>query len=81
MEKLNKETVLSLTNLVEATKQVKKELKQTLKNTKDLLSVVLTSILDNCSKDYQYVIKVLYTDISETNKKKISKFNRIFIGK
>lgn len=38
------------------------------------LAVVLSSIIDNCSKDYHYVIKVLYTNISETNKKKIAKF-------
>ena len=38
------------------------------------LSVVLSSIIDNCSKDYHYVIKVLSTNVSDKNKKKISKF-------
>ena len=38
------------------------------------LAVVLSSIIDNCSKDYHYVIKILYTNISETNKKKIAKY-------
>ena len=38
------------------------------------LAVVLSSIIDNCSKDYHYVIKVLSTNVSEENKKKIKTF-------
>ncbi len=38
------------------------------------LAVSLESMLENASKDYYYVIKVLYTNISDENKEKILKY-------
>ena len=35
------------------------------------LAVTLTSLIENSSKDYQYVIKILCINIDERNKKKI----------
>ena len=43
-------------------------------NYSPFLAVVLSSIIDNCSKDYRYEIKVLSTTLSDLNKKKIKKF-------
>ena len=43
------------------------------------LAVTLQSLLDNSSKENYYSIKVLYTNISEENKKKINKYKRINI--
>ena len=40
------------------------------------LAVALESLIDNASKNYYYSIKVLYTNISEENKKKINKYKR-----
>jgi lipopolysaccharide biosynthesis glycosyltransferase len=39
------------------------------------LAVALESIIANSSKKYYYYIKILYTDISDENKKKIGKYN------
>ena len=38
------------------------------------LAVVLESIIENSSKKYKYELKVLYTNVSEKNKKKILKY-------
>ena len=40
------------------------------------LSVTLKSLIENASKDYQYVIKVLSINIDERNKKKILKYEK-----
>ena len=40
------------------------------------LAVALESLIENSSKKYYYSIKVLYTNISEENKKKINKYKR-----
>lgn len=40
------------------------------------LAVALESLIENSSKKYYYSIKVLYTKISEENKKKINKYKR-----
>ena len=42
------------------------------------LAVTLQSMLENASKDYYYVIKILYTNISEENKEKIIKYENEF---
>ena len=38
------------------------------------LAVTLKSLIENSSKDYQYVIKILCINIEERNKKKILKY-------
>ena len=40
------------------------------------LAVSIQSLADHASDENQYVIKVLYTNISEENQKKISKYER-----
>ena len=40
------------------------------------LAVALKSLIENASKDYQYVIKVLSINIDERNKKKILKYEK-----
>lgn len=40
------------------------------------LAVALQSLIENSSKDYQYAIKVLYTNIQEENKEKILKYEK-----
>lgn len=40
------------------------------------LAVTLQSLVDNSSTEYYYLLKILYTDISEENKKKIKKYER-----
>lgn len=40
------------------------------------LAVTLQSLVDNSSTDYYYLIKVLYTNISEEHKEKIKKYER-----
>lgn len=40
------------------------------------LAVAIQSLIDNCSPENTYLIKVLNTDISEENKKRISKYER-----
>lgn len=40
------------------------------------LAVALESLIENASKEYFYSMKVLYTNIEEENKKKISKYER-----
>ncbi len=40
------------------------------------LAVTLESLIENSSKKYYYSIKILYTNISEENKKKINKYKR-----
>lgn len=40
------------------------------------LAVAIQSLIDNSSKENTYLIKVLHTDISEENKKKIEKYER-----
>ncbi|MBO5397379.1 MAG: 1-acyl-sn-glycerol-3-phosphate acyltransferase [Clostridia bacterium] len=40
------------------------------------LAVTLESLIANSSEKFYYSIKILYTSISEENKKKISKYNR-----
>ena len=40
------------------------------------LAVALSSLIENSSKEYHYSIKILYTDIKEENKKKISKYEK-----
>ena len=40
------------------------------------LAVTLQSLVDNSSTEYYYLIKILYTNISEDNKEKIKKFER-----
>lgn len=40
------------------------------------LAVTLQSLVDNSSTDYYYLIKVLYTNISEDHKEKIKKYER-----
>ena len=40
------------------------------------LAVALESLIDNSSKDYYYSVKVLHTNVSEDNKKKINKYQR-----
>ena len=39
------------------------------------LSVALESLVDNISEENEYIIKILYVDIKEENKKKILKYN------
>ena len=38
------------------------------------LAVAISSLIENSSKNYYYSIKILYTNIREENKKKISKY-------
>ena len=40
------------------------------------LAVTLQSLVNNASPEYYYVIKVLYTNMSEESKEKISKYTR-----
>lgn len=40
------------------------------------LAVAIQSLIDNCSEEYTYLIKILHTDIREENKKKIAKYER-----
>lgn len=40
------------------------------------LAVTLQSLVDNSSTKYYYLLKILYTEISEENKKKIKKYER-----
>ena len=40
------------------------------------LAVTLQSLVDNSSAEYYYLIKILYTNISEDNKEKIKKYER-----
>lgn len=40
------------------------------------LAVTLQSLVDNSSVNYYYLIKILYTNISEENKEKIKKYER-----
>lgn len=40
------------------------------------LAVALQSLIENSSKNYYYSIKILYTNIKEENKKKISKYKK-----
>ena len=40
------------------------------------LAVTLQSLVNNASKEYYYVIKVLYTRMSEESKEKINKYKR-----
>ena len=40
------------------------------------LAVTLQSIIDNSSEEYYYLLKILYTNISEENKNKIKKYER-----
>lgn len=40
------------------------------------LAVTLQSLIDNSSDKYYYLVKILYTNVSESNKKKIKKYER-----
>mgnify|MGYP003306609598 CR=1 FL=1 len=40
------------------------------------LAVTLQSLVDNSSAEYYYLIKILYTNISEVSKEKIKKYER-----
>lgn len=40
------------------------------------LAVAIQSLIDNCSEEYTYLIKILHTDIRDENKKKIAKYER-----
>ena len=40
------------------------------------LAVAIQSLTDNCSEEYKYLIKVLHTNISDENKKRITKYER-----
>ena len=40
------------------------------------LAVTLQSLINNASQEYYYVIKVLYTSMSEESKEKINKYTR-----
>ena len=40
------------------------------------LAVAIQSLIDNASAEYTYLIKILNTDISEENKRKIGKYER-----
>ena len=40
------------------------------------LAVTLQSLVNNASQEYYYVIKVLYTRMSEESKEKINKYTR-----
>ena len=40
------------------------------------LAVTLQSITDHSTEEYYYVIKILYTNISEENKEKINKYTK-----
>lgn len=40
------------------------------------LAVTLESLIDNSSKNYYYSLKILHTNVSEENKKKINKYKR-----
>ena len=40
------------------------------------LAVAIQSLIENSTEKYYYLIKILYTDITEENKKKISKYER-----
>ena len=40
------------------------------------LAVTIESLIDNSSDDYYYSLKILHTDVSEENKKKINKYQR-----
>ena len=39
-----------------------------------LLTVALKSLIDNASKDYQYLIKILHTDVQEGHMKQVKKY-------
>ena len=38
------------------------------------LAVALQSLIDNASKEYNYLIKILHTNVQEENQKQIKKF-------
>ena len=38
------------------------------------LGVALKSLIENSSKEYKYLVKVLYTSVTESNIKKIKKY-------
>lgn len=40
------------------------------------LAVAIQSLIDNCSEEHTYLIKILHTDIRDENKKKIAKYER-----
>lgn len=40
------------------------------------LAVAIQSLIDNCSEEYTYLIKILHTDIRDENKRKIAKYER-----
>ncbi len=40
------------------------------------LAVTLQSIVEKSKEEYYYVVKILYTNISEENKEKINKYKR-----
>lgn len=40
------------------------------------LAVAIQSLIDNCSEEHTYLIKILHTDIKDENKKKIAKYER-----
>ena len=40
------------------------------------LAVTLQSLVENSSDKYYYLLKILYTNISEENKEKIKKYER-----
>ena len=40
------------------------------------LAVAIESLIDNSSKNYYYSLKILHTNVSEENKKKINKYQR-----
>ena len=40
------------------------------------LAVAIQSLIDNRSEEYKYLIKVLHTNISDENKKRITKYER-----
>lgn len=44
------------------------------------LAVALQSMIDNASKNYNYIVKVLHTSVSEENIKKISKYNSDYVN-
>ena len=38
------------------------------------LGVALKSLIENSSKEYKYIVKVLYTSVTKTNMEKIKKY-------
>ena len=38
------------------------------------LAVAIKSLIENASKEYEYIIKVLHTNVKEKNVRKIKKF-------